>query len=120
MHLISIYILITIYFAVLVRAFYYMNHIFSSCGETCLNQSCDMIYAGINPDGNHYSVANISQAIKQAVGFAPGIKCNTDPAGNRQLNEIYLCADKSASNFIECPILPSQNSCTDTVEFPIF
>ncbi|KAK7400915.1 hypothetical protein VNO78_12224 [Psophocarpus tetragonolobus] len=76
---------------------------------------------GIKPDGNLYSIVNISEAIEQAIGFQPGITCNRDALGNRQLNEIYLCVDKSASNFIECPILPkSGKSCTGFVEFPIF
>ncbi|KAK7362331.1 hypothetical protein VNO77_04441 [Canavalia gladiata] len=76
---------------------------------------------GIKPDGSFYSVANITQAIKQAIGYGAGITCNTDPSGNRQLNEIALCVDKSASNFIECPILPKgTQSCIENVEFPIF
>ena len=76
--------------------------------------------AGIKPDGNHYNLGNITEAIKQAVGFVSGIRCNTDPSGNSQLSEIFLCVDKSASNnFIECPILPKAN-CPDNVEFPIF
>ncbi|XP_027347581.1 ribonuclease 1-like [Abrus precatorius] len=76
---------------------------------------------GIKPDGNLYSVSNITRAIKEATGFGPGITCNTDPSGTRQLIEIYLCVDKSASNFIECPILPKGiRSCAENVEFPIF
>ncbi|KAK7362329.1 hypothetical protein VNO77_04439 [Canavalia gladiata] len=76
---------------------------------------------GIKPDGKFYSVVNITQAIKQATGFEVGLTCNSDPSGNRQLNEIYLCVDKSASNFIECPILPKAvRSCPENVEFPIF
>ncbi|XP_020207751.1 ribonuclease 1 [Cajanus cajan] len=79
-----------------------------------------LLYNGIKPDGNFYSVVSITEAIKEATGFEPGITCNTDPSGNRQLHEIYLCADTSASNFIECPILPNGKSCSEKVEFPIF
>ncbi|CAJ1939825.1 unnamed protein product [Sphenostylis stenocarpa] len=75
----------------------------------------------IKPDGNIYSVVNITEAIKQATGFVPGVTCNTDPSGNRQLSEIYMCVEKSASMFIECPLLPNGiRSCTKTIEFPIF
>ncbi|KAK7400916.1 hypothetical protein VNO78_12225 [Psophocarpus tetragonolobus] len=77
---------------------------------------------GIKPDGNFYSIVEMTKAIKQAIGVAPGITCNTDPFGNLQFNEIYLCVDTSASNFIECPVLPRViRSCKeDNVEFPIF
>lgn len=75
--------------------------------------------AGINPDGRHYSLEEIKRAIKQGLGLAPGITCNVDGSGNRQLNEVYLCVDSSASNFIECPIFPDGN-CASTVEFPRF
>ncbi|TKY58956.1 Ribonuclease 3 [Spatholobus suberectus] len=80
-----------------------------------------ILLIGIKSDGNLYSVVNMTQAIKQAIWFAPGITCNTNPSGSRQLNEIFLCVDKSSSNFIEFPILPKGlRSCTDNVEFPIF
>ncbi|KAK7362332.1 hypothetical protein VNO77_04442 [Canavalia gladiata] len=76
-------------------------------------------YNGIIPDGELYCVDSIAQAIKEAIGFVPGITCNTDPSGNNQLNEIYLCVDNLATKFIECPILP-KSTCPHHIEFPIF
>ena len=64
------------------------------------------INTGINPDGNSYSLQNIKNAIKGAIGYTPWIECNVDASGNSQLYQIYLCVDTSGSSLIECPVFP--------------
>lgn len=75
---------------------------------------------GIEPNGKFYNVEKIKEAIKNGVGFTPGMSCNKDPSGNSQLYQIYLCVDTSGSNFIECPIFPRGKSCGSEAEFPSF
>ncbi|KAJ4711348.1 Ribonuclease [Melia azedarach] len=75
--------------------------------------------AGIQPDGNSYSLERIKDAIKGETGFAPWIECNVDESGNSQLYQIYLCVDTSASNIIECPVFP-KGKCGSGIEFPSF
>ncbi|PON66579.1 Ribonuclease T2-like [Trema orientale] len=77
--------------------------------------------AGIEPDGNFYSVESIKAGIKEGTGFSPGITCNVDPSGNSQLYQIYFCVDASGSDFFECSVFPKGNKpCASEVEFPIF
>ncbi|KAJ9554305.1 hypothetical protein OSB04_018350 [Centaurea solstitialis] len=75
--------------------------------------------AGIQPDGQMYSLDSIRSAIKGASGYTPWIQCNNDPSGNSQLYQIYLCVDSLASGFIECPIFP-YGKCGDSIEFQKF
>ncbi|XP_044490657.1 ribonuclease 1-like isoform X2 [Mangifera indica] len=75
--------------------------------------------AGIEPNGESYSLESIKDAIKEESGYTPRIECNTDESGNHQLYQIYLCVDTSASNFIECPVFPKGN-CGSNIEFPSF
>ncbi|KAL2484646.1 Ribonuclease 1 [Abeliophyllum distichum] len=75
--------------------------------------------SGINPDDGFYSLSSIRNAIKNAIGYTPGIECNVDASGNSQLYQIYICVDTSGSNLIECPVLPN-GKCGSTVEFPSF
>lgn len=75
--------------------------------------------AGIKPDGGYYSGSEIKDAIAAATGFVPGIDCSVDEAGNKQLNQIYMCVDTSATDLIECPIFP-RGRCSDQIEFPPF
>ncbi|GFP86201.1 intracellular ribonuclease lx [Phtheirospermum japonicum] len=75
--------------------------------------------AGIHP-GNHYSLQSIKQAIEDSIGHEPYIECNLDHAGKHELFQVYLCVDKSASEFINCPILPHGRGCGSTIEFPSF
>ncbi|KAL0002729.1 hypothetical protein SO802_016510 [Lithocarpus litseifolius] len=75
--------------------------------------------AGINPDGNSYSLQNIKNAIKGAIGYTPWIECNVDASGNSQLYQIYLCVDTSGSSLIECPVFPN-GKCDSEIEFPSF
>ena len=75
--------------------------------------------AGIKPDDKFYEIKDIERAIKEAIGFAPGIECNKDSSHNSQLYQIYLCVDTSASNFINCPVMP-HGRCDSRVQFPKF
>jgi Ribonuclease T2 family len=48
---------------------------------------------GIEPDDCFYIVESIKLAIKESIGFTPGLECNRDESGNQQLSEVYLCVD---------------------------
>ncbi|KAF5449642.1 hypothetical protein F2P56_030065 [Juglans regia] len=74
---------------------------------------------GVQPDGRSYSLSSISEAIRGATGYAPGVECNVGTSDNSQLYQIYVCVDTSGSNFIKCPVLPS-GGCASNVEFPSF
>lgn len=78
-----------------------------------------MVTVGINPDDGFYDLKKISNAIKDAIGFTPGIECNRDSERNNQLDQIYICVDTSGTEFIECPVLP-RGRCTSQVQFPKF
>ncbi|KAI3950937.1 hypothetical protein MKW92_008159 [Papaver armeniacum] len=106
-----------------------------TCSESSLNQHAYFASAlnlkrkinllriltnsGIKPDGGFYSLNRIKNAIREATGFTPGIKCNVDGDGNNQLYEIFICVDKNGLELIRCPELPTQR-CKSTVEFPYF
>lgn len=76
--------------------------------------------AGILPDGKHYQVDAIRHAISTVLdGHLPGIDCNKDGHGNRQLYQVYICVGKDGKTLIECPIFP-RNECKGSVEFPVF
>lgn len=75
--------------------------------------------AQIEPDDGFYSLDSIVEAIKEATGYAPGIECNRDSAGNSQLYQIYLCVDTSGSDIIKCPVLP-RGRCASQVQFAKF
>ncbi|KAG5521571.1 hypothetical protein RHGRI_033960 [Rhododendron griersonianum] len=78
--------------------------------------------AGIRPaDGKYHSLESIKEAIEQALGVTTiFIDCNVDTRGNHQIYQVYLCVDTSASNFIECPVLPHGRPCGNKIEFPSF
>lgn len=77
--------------------------------------------AGITPgDGIYYSLGNIKEAIKESTGYTPFIECNVDTLGNHQLYQVYMCVDKTASEFIECPVFPKGRPCGSGIEFPSF
>ncbi|OWM75936.1 ribonuclease 3-like [Punica granatum] len=76
--------------------------------------------AGIEPNDKFYRLESIKEAIKQAVGHEPGIECNVDPSGHKQLSEVYLCVDTSGMEIIECPILPKGSRCASNIQFPKF
>lgn len=77
-------------------------------------------FAGIVPDGKHYQIEAIRKAISSVLdGHLPGVDCNKDGKGNRQLFQVYICVDKDGSTLIECPIFP-RSECRGSVEFPVF
>lgn len=76
--------------------------------------------AGILPNGAHYQVESIRKAIGTVLsGHLPGIECNTDKQGNKQLYQVYICVDTDGSTLIDCPVLPG-SECKGSVEFPVF
>ncbi|KAM6571019.1 hypothetical protein CsatA_015099 [Cannabis sativa] len=75
--------------------------------------------AGIQPNGQVYSIENIKEAIQNGIGYTPWIECNVDSSGNSQLYQIYVCVDTSGSNLIECPVFPN-GKCASQIEFPSF
>ncbi|KAI5679024.1 hypothetical protein M9H77_09974 [Catharanthus roseus] len=76
--------------------------------------------AKIEPNGDFYSLESIEKAIKQGVGYSSSLQCNFDVGQNQQLYQVYLCVDKSAKEFIDCPISPRGRSCGLEIEFPPF
>lgn len=74
---------------------------------------------GIEPNGDFYRLESIKDAIKQGFGYTAFVECNVDRTRNQQLYQIYLCVDKSASDFIDCPTLP-RGKCGPEIEFPPF
>lgn len=80
---------------------------------------CFFFCVGIKPDGGLYGLDEIKNAIKRKIGFAPGIECNEDVKGTKQLFQIYLCLDNYAKEFVECPYVPDK-SCASKIKFPKF
>lgn len=74
---------------------------------------------GIKPDGGLYGLDETKNAIKRKIGFAPGIECNEDVKGTKQLFQIYICLDNYAKEFVECPYVPDK-SCASKIKFPKF
>jgi ribonuclease T2 len=76
--------------------------------------------AGIVPDGSQYKIDDIRQAMSSVLnGHLPGIECNKDESGNKQLYQVYICVDTDGSTLIDCPVLPS-DECKGSAEFPVF
>ncbi|KAL3631169.1 hypothetical protein CASFOL_024153 [Castilleja foliolosa] len=76
--------------------------------------------AEITP-GNQYSLKSIKQAIEHGIGHEPYIECNVDHAKKHEIFQVYLCVDKTASDFIDCPIMPQGRGCGGSkIEFPAF
>lgn len=78
-----------------------------------------MVITGIKPDDRFYDLEKIRKAIKDEIGFTPGIECNKDPERNDQLHQIYICVDTSGTEFIKCPILPRER-CPSRLQFAKF
>ncbi|XP_006660898.1 ribonuclease 1-like [Oryza brachyantha] len=76
-----------------------------------LRKNADILSAlseqGIKPDYQLYSTEFIKWAVSQKLGVTPGVQCRDGPFGKQQLYQIYLCVDKDANGFVECPVLPS-------------
>ncbi|KAI5574507.1 hypothetical protein BDE02_10G149300 [Populus trichocarpa] len=79
-----------------------------------------LISAGIKPEGESYDPDSIRLAIKEATGFTPDIECNTDASKNRQVYQVFMCADISGSEFIECPVPLKKRCKSNKVHFPEF
>ncbi|KAJ0988550.1 hypothetical protein J5N97_006906 [Dioscorea zingiberensis] len=75
--------------------------------------------AGIAPDGAFYSTKSIIDAFSNALGVLPSVECNWDESRNPQLYQVYLCVDKHAQDFIDCPFYPKRK-CAPEIEFPAF
>ncbi|KAK9119253.1 hypothetical protein Scep_017346 [Stephania cephalantha] len=75
--------------------------------------------AGIEPDGRFYSLESIKEAIREGTGYTPGIECNVDKSGESQIFQVFMCADTSASKFIDCPSL-LRRRCSSKIKFPQF
>ncbi|XP_030543189.1 ribonuclease 3-like [Rhodamnia argentea] len=75
--------------------------------------------AGIKPNNEFYSIESVKEAIKDSIGFEPGMECNVDSSGNSQIYQIYVCVDTSGAEIIECPVLP-RGRCASKVQFPSF
>ncbi|XP_031276210.1 extracellular ribonuclease LE-like [Pistacia vera] len=75
--------------------------------------------AGIQPNGESYSLESIKGAVTKGSGYTPWVECNADESGNSQLYQIYLCVDTSAANFAECPVFP-KGKCGSQITFPSF
>ncbi|BAF25707.1 ribonuclease 3 [Oryza sativa Japonica Group] len=88
-----------------------------------LRKNADVLSAlaeqGIKPDYQLYNTAFIKWAVNQKLGVTPGVQCRDGPFGKKQLYEIYLCVDKDAKSFIDCPVLPNL-SCPAEVLFHPF
>lgn len=83
-------------------------------------ESCVTLSAGIVPDGGQYQIQDIRNAIASALnGHLPGVDCNKDEQGNKQLYQVYICVATDGSTLIECPVFP-RNECKGSVEFPVF
>ncbi|XP_010480470.2 PREDICTED: ribonuclease 3-like [Camelina sativa] len=76
--------------------------------------------AEINPDDGFYDLKKITKAIKDGIGFTPGLQCNKDRERNDQLYQIYICVDTSGTEFIECPVLPKGGKCPSKLQFAKF
>ncbi|KAH7306326.1 hypothetical protein KP509_22G006700 [Ceratopteris richardii] len=93
--------------------------------ESALNlrESIDLLSAlqnlGIQADGGSYTLKAVQKALTQAIGHKPGVECNRDIYGNRQLYQVYICVDIDGSTLIDCPIYPS-SSCSSDISFPSF
>lgn len=75
--------------------------------------------AGINPDGSQYQVEDMRKAMSNVLGHLPGVECNKDQSGSRQLYQVYICVSSDGTSIIDCPVLP-RNECKGSVEFPVF
>ncbi|KAL3696530.1 hypothetical protein R1sor_010606 [Riccia sorocarpa] len=76
--------------------------------------------AGVKPSSQAtYDVSTIQKALGSAIGFTPGVECNTAANKNNQLYQVYICVDKDAETFIECPVYPN-GKCKPSVHLPTF
>lgn len=78
------------------------------------------VIAGIVPDGKYYEIEEVRKAISTVLdGHLPGVDCNKDKKGKKQIYQVWICVAKDGKTLIECPIFPS-TECKGKVEFPVF
>ncbi|KAL0699973.1 hypothetical protein Bca4012_056095 [Brassica carinata] len=74
-----------------------------------LKQKANLLHvltnAGIKPDDKFYEIKEIERAIKEAIGFAPGIECNKDSSHNSQLYQLV-----SVDNSLIPPYSPAHGN----------
>ncbi|XAR65197.1 Ribonuclease T(2) [Bertholletia excelsa] len=79
-----------------------------------------LLNAGIQPNGQVYSIESIKEAIRCGTGHGPRIACNSDPSsGTSQLYQVYVCANTSGTGIVDCPERPSRR-CASEILFPSF
>ncbi|XP_047326341.1 intracellular ribonuclease LX-like [Impatiens glandulifera] len=76
--------------------------------------------AGIYPNDEFYRVEDVEAAIEDGLGVRPYLECNFDKEGNNQLFQVYLCVNKLAKAFIQCPVMPHARRCASSVQFQSF
>ncbi|KAF7134403.1 hypothetical protein RHSIM_Rhsim08G0069700 [Rhododendron simsii] len=78
--------------------------------------------AGIQPNGRFYETgAVVEETIRKAVGYMPGLWCNEDKSGNRQLYQVVVCGDFAGNRIIDCPGMPTgKGECAASIKFPPF
>ncbi|KAH7853163.1 hypothetical protein Vadar_034133 [Vaccinium darrowii] len=78
--------------------------------------------AGIQPNGRFYETgAAVEETIRKAVGYMPGVWCNNDKSGNRQLYQVVVCGDVVGNRIIDCPGIPmGKGECAASIKFPPF
>ncbi|KAM6546952.1 hypothetical protein CsatB_027688 [Cannabis sativa] len=96
------------------------NNVFDPTKISDLIKSMEEEWTRIEPNGKFYEVEKIKEAIKNEVGYTPGLSCHKNTDGESMLYQVYLCVDSSASNFIECPIFPKGKACVSQALFPSF
>jgi len=76
--------------------------------------------AGIVPDGKDYDIEEVRKAISTVLdGHLPGVDCNKDAKGKKQIYQVWIFVAKDGKTLIECPIFP-RTECKGKVEFPVF
>ncbi|POO03098.1 Ribonuclease T2-like [Trema orientale] len=76
--------------------------------------------AGIEPNGESYTVKAVENAITRAIGVTPKIKCRPDNWQQLQLYEIYFCVN-TTNHFVPCnPSLDHQANCGSDTDQNIY
>lgn len=87
-----------------------------------LRKNADVLGAlaeqGINPDYKLYNTEFLKWAVNQKLGVTPGVQCRDGPFGKKQLYQLFLCVDKDAKTFVECPTLPELHCPAEVVFHP--
>ncbi|XP_008238073.1 PREDICTED: ribonuclease 1-like [Prunus mume] len=76
--------------------------------------------AGIHPNGSFYSASAVYSAIQSKVTHMPGIACNEDKTGNKQLYQFSMCGETAGTKIVDCLGLSSHGKCSEKIKFPSF